>query len=94
MLNEERLVCHGTMKRQPDKDQSESTKSGNSGDENSTEIISELSDACWSVISFDRVESHGLAYEDAVELLQKLEQNGISGLCIVTDEAAENVSPA
>jgi hypothetical protein len=94
MLIEERLVCHGKMKREPDKENPESTKTGNSEAEKSSEIISELNDACWSVISFDRVEAHALSYDDAVEFLQKLEQNGISGLCIVTDEAAENVSAA
>ena len=48
----------------------------------------ELEKPMWSVVSFDRCEASGLAYSDAVRTLEKLEQEKIAGLCIVTDEAA------
>jgi hypothetical protein len=54
--------------------------------------ISELEHGSWSVISFERCEESGLAYPRAVEKLEGLETRGIAGLCIVTDEAARNLS--
>ena len=52
------------------------------------DLRSELEQPMWSVVSFDRCEASGLAYSDAVRTLEKLEQEKIAGLCIVTDEAA------
>jgi len=52
---------------------------------------SELSEQRWSVISFERREAWSLTYSRAVELLSKLEADGITGLCIVTDEAAKRI---
>jgi hypothetical protein len=45
----------------------------------------------WSVISFDRCEASGLTYKAAVEKITELESQKVSGLCIVTDEAASRV---
>ena len=42
----------------------------------------------WSVVSFDAVEAGGLKYWQAAELIRELEAHGISGLCIITDDAA------
>lgn len=52
---------------------------------------SELSLARWAVISFERCEASGLTYEQAAAKLAELEGQGITGLCIVTDEAAARV---
>jgi hypothetical protein len=52
---------------------------------------SELSEARWSVISFDRCEASGLTYQQAAEKREALEKQNIAGLCIVTDEAAARV---
>lgn len=42
----------------------------------------------WAVVSFDKVEAGGLRYYQAAELIRELEAHGISGLCIITDDAA------
>ena len=42
----------------------------------------------WSVISFDKCEGAGLTYAEAFAKLGALEDQGIAGLCIVTDNAA------
>jgi hypothetical protein len=46
----------------------------------------------WSVVSFERVESSGLTYMQAAELIDKLETNNVAGLCIVTDAAASHIA--
>jgi hypothetical protein len=46
----------------------------------------------WSVVSFDRVESSGLTYTQAAQLIDELDANGGNGLCIVTDAAASHIT--
>jgi len=53
---------------------------------------SELDLPIWSVISFEQCEASGLTYNEATEKLKELEREQITGLCIVTDEAAERVT--
>jgi hypothetical protein len=57
----------------------------------SQSISCELDEPCWAVVSFDEAEAGGLTYRQAAKLLDELELNGISGLCIVTDEAAKRL---
>ena len=54
--------------------------------------LSELDAPVWSVISFEKRVGKNLKYADAAALLEKLVSEKISGLCIVTDEAAEKMS--
>ncbi len=54
---------------------------------------SELNEPRWSVISFEKCEATDLTYDKAARKLQKLAANNISGLCIVTNKAAQKVSP-
>jgi hypothetical protein len=56
-----------------------------------TTTESELSASRWSVISFERCEASGLTYEQAAERLRDLEKQKVTGLCIVTDEAAARI---
>ena len=49
---------------------------------------SELDEPRWSVVSFDQIEAGGLTYRQAYELISLLDSHGLSGLCVVTDEAA------
>lgn len=55
-------------------------------------VSSELSEPRWSVVSFEAVAIHGLTYADAKTWLEKLQKQNVSGLCIVTDEAAARMS--
>lgn len=52
----------------------------------------ELESSIWAVISFDRVEAAGINYDTAVAVLNELRAKGVSGLCIVTADAARRVS--
>ena len=52
---------------------------------------SELEQPRWAVISFERREATGLTYPQAVELLKELESRKVTGLAIVTDEAASRI---
>lgn len=52
------------------------------------EPLSELAEACWSVISFERVEISGQTYEQAERRMADLDQQRVPGLCIITDKAA------
>ena len=53
---------------------------------------SELDEPRWSVVSFDQIEAGGLTYRQSSELMALLDSHGLSGLCIVTDEAASRMA--
>ena len=53
---------------------------------------SPLDEPHWSVVSFSKREAAGLTYKQALQRIAELDSTGVSGLCIVTDTAAENVS--
>ncbi|MBX3294445.1 MAG: hypothetical protein KF762_01820 [Acidobacteria bacterium] len=52
---------------------------------------SELLSPIWSVISFDRLEGSALTYAAAAELLNRLDSEGVAGLCVVTDDVGSRV---
>ena len=52
---------------------------------------SELDEPIWSVISFERVEATSLGYEEAARLMSELEERGVPGLCVVTNESASRI---
>jgi hypothetical protein len=56
--------------------------------EQTEEAASELTVPGWSIVSFEGVAMSGLSYEEARRWVEKLSEQKISGLCIVTDEAA------
>lgn len=62
-----------------------------SKEKESEEEISELDANRWSVVSFERLEVSGLSYADARRKLDELEAAKVSGLCIITDEAAARI---
>ena len=53
---------------------------------------SDLEKNQWSVVSFDGVEAGGLTYDQAMRLMTVLGDNGINGLCIITDVAALKIN--
>lgn len=53
--------------------------------------VSELEQPRWAVISFERREGAGLTYPQAVQMLKELETRKVTGLAIVTDEAAAGI---
>jgi hypothetical protein len=55
-------------------------------------VLSELLEPRWSVITFESCAVRGLNYDEATTWLGKLKNQGLSGLCIVTDEAADRIS--
>jgi|GEM_PF-966576 len=55
------------------------------------QIQSDLDKNQWSVVSFGGVEAGGLTYSQASRLMEVLGENGINGLCIITDAAALNI---
>jgi hypothetical protein len=52
----------------------------------------ELFEPRWSVITFESCAVRGLSYAEAITWMNKLKTQGLSGLCIVTDEAADRIS--
>lgn len=61
-------------------------------DEGAPEMfLSELAAMSWSVVSFDKREAGNLTYEQAEAKIQELIAQKVSGLCIITDEAAERI---
>ncbi len=53
--------------------------------------MGELNQERWSVLSGRGREAMGLTYDEAVRLVQRLEQEKVYGLCIITDEAANRI---
>lgn len=53
---------------------------------------SEINERRWSVVSFEKLTAKNLTYAAAVEKLNQLHANKVSGLCIVTDEAAQRIT--
>ena len=56
------------------------------------EISHELREHFWSVVSFDKSEANGLTYTEAEQKLAELAAHKVSGLCIITDEAAARIA--
>jgi hypothetical protein len=56
--------------------------------------MSELSEPRWAVLSERGSEAAGLTYEEAAALARELRGRDISGLCVITDEAASHLAPA
>ena len=50
--------------------------------------MSELKQKRWAVISERGCEAASLAHEEAARLVRQLRDEKLSGLCVVTDEAA------
>ena len=56
--------------------------------------MSELSERRWAVLSERGSEAAGLTYDEASALVRGLRGEDISGLCVITDEAARHLPPA
>jgi len=54
--------------------------------------MSELNEQRWAVLSERGCEAHGLNYNDAHLLMRALVREKISGLCVITDDAAHRVA--
>ena len=57
-------------------------------------VAGELREKRWAIISFRGCEALGLDYPTAVNRRRELASEKISGLCIVSDEAARHLAPA
>ena len=53
---------------------------------------SEIKEPRWSVVSFEERAAQNLTYAEAAEKLKQLAAEKVSGLCIITDEAAARIS--
>ena len=84
-------LAHQTseMKKKRDKNPVTSAERKKGSPEN---VQSELDEKLWSVITFDERAASGLTYGEAAEKLEKLKAENVSGLCIVTDEAAARIT--
>jgi hypothetical protein len=56
--------------------------------------MSELSERRWAVQSERGSEAAGLTYDEAAALVRELRRREVSGLCVITDEAACHLPPA
>ncbi len=52
---------------------------------------SEIAEARWSVVSFEKCAAKNLTYAEAAEKLKQLAEKKVAGLCIITDEAAARI---
>ena len=53
--------------------------------------VDELNAPVWSVVSFDQRLARNLTYQQAIEKLNEFFAAKVSGLCIITDEAAARI---
>jgi hypothetical protein len=56
--------------------------------------MSELKERRWAVLSERGREQAGLSYEEAASLIARLRGERLSGLCVITDEAASHLPEA
>ena len=54
--------------------------------------MSELDEQLWAVLSEHGCEAMGLSYTDAHRLMLDLKRKNVSGLCVITNDAARRVS--
>jgi len=54
--------------------------------------MGELSEQRWSVLSERGCEAIGLTYADALELMHRLSREKVSGLCVITNDAARRAA--
>ena len=80
------------MKNEETENQTELQNTGENSAEKREDFTSELDAPVWSVISFEKRVGQNLNYADARAMLDKLVGEKVSGLCIITDEAAEKMS--
>lgn len=55
------------------------------------DFTSELNSSHWSVVSFETCLASGLTYDIAAKKMKRFTAKKISGLCIITDEAASRI---
>lgn len=55
------------------------------------DIVDELRQPIWSVISFEKCVYSDLTYDEADRRLRELDAERVSGLCIVTNETAARI---
>lgn len=55
------------------------------------DFSSEINAPRWSVVSFEERAAKNLTYAEAVEKMEQLARQKVSGLCIITDEAAARI---
>ncbi len=54
--------------------------------------MGELAEQMWAVISERGREASGLTYKEAAQLIGRLKDEKVSGLCVVTTAAAERLA--
>ncbi|MGI8669414.1 MAG: hypothetical protein ACR2J3_06120 [Aridibacter sp.] len=55
-------------------------------------FLSELHAPVWAVVSFEKVVEGNLTYDKAVRKMQELIEQKVSGLCIITENAAQKIA--
>ncbi len=56
------------------------------------ESSGELKEKRWSIVSFEKRVAENLTYAEAAKKLKQFEAKNVSGLCLVTNEAAARIS--
>jgi len=64
---------------------------GAKADDAPVDSKNELNESRWSVVSFERCVASNLTYEQAANKLAELADEKVSGLCIITNEAARRI---
>lgn len=69
-----------------------SSVTGESAENEFSNVESELHQFVWSVVSFEQCAAKNLTYAEAERKIDELEKQGISGLCLVTNAVAERIA--
>lgn len=88
METKDEKTASGDEQRAAESDESASPESPDPNGDS----LSEFEQPLWSIVTFQDVAVRGLNYDEALKWLEKLDEQNISGLCIVTDEAAARIS--
>lgn len=52
----------------------------------------ELNQPCWSVVTYKSIAVSYLTYDEAAQWSADLKKEGVSGLCVITDDAASRIT--
>ncbi len=80
-----------SVKMENEKIEPEETPTAQENIASAEEVPGELNAPRWSVVSFEKCVTGNLTYAEASDKLNELYAKKVSGLCIVTDEAAQRI---
>lgn len=86
-----KVTAQAAAEMEDEKTEPKETPNEGERTETAGKFSSELSAQRWSVVTFEKCAAKNLSYFEAAEKIRELNRQNVSGLCIITDEAAQRL---